>query len=230
MNWQKIRRWTAMLSLLALSVSGFWGVDREWVYAGSLGAKFSTFMQTAFAVLGVLAAASLWYGHRWTRTLLYLWALTLILTGATAPVIWGDLGWGAGLLAAAISAVIAGTVVWIAPLPSPGAAFSRWRWLVAGAYAAAAVAVLAVTAQYAPLAVQGRQMEEFCRGLPVGITERELQALAEKEGYIANPGSDAKGGFLRIQDDASRGHYFCEARFKPDGRIDRINFTARAGD
>src|SRR5579863_475476 len=39
MNWQKIRRWTAMLSLLALSVSGFWGVDREWVYAREPGCE-----------------------------------------------------------------------------------------------------------------------------------------------------------------------------------------------
>lgn len=230
MNWKNIRRWTAMFALLVLSVSGFWGADREWVYAASPGAQFSTFMQTVFAVLGVLATASLFYGHRWTRTLLYLWALTLILTGATAPIIWGEQGWSAGLFAAALTAVISGAVVWLAPLPPPGAVFSRWRWVVAGLYAAAAAVVLAVTVQYAPLAVHGGYMEEFCRGLPDGVTEGEFQALADKEGYLAKAGSDDKGAYLRIDDDESRGHYYCEARFKPDGRIDSINFSARAGD
>ena len=230
MDGKTVRRWLAMLALLALSIAGFWGVDQEWRFATSLAAKFSTFMQTAYAVLGVLAAASLFHGHRGTRVLLYLWALTMILTGATAPIIWAEQGWGAGLFAAALTAVIAGAVVWLAPLPPPGAAFSRWRWLVAGAYAAAAVAVLAVTVQYAPLAVHGRHMEEFCRGLPEGITSPELAALAEREGYVATAGQDAKGAFLRIEDDASRGHYSCEARFKPDGRIDSINFSARASD
>lgn len=232
MPWQNLRRWAAILALLALSVSGFWGVDQEWRYAANLAAKFSTLMQTLYAVLGVLAASSLFYGRRGTRALLYLWALTLILTGATAPVIWGEQGWVAGLLAAALTAVIGGAVVWVAPLPPPGTVFNRWRWLVAGLYVLAAIAVLAVTVQYAPSAVRGAHMEEFCRGLPQGITSPELAVLAEREGYAATAGHDAKGVFLKITSGDPRNafDYSCEARFKPDGRIDRINFTARAGD
>src|SRR5690242_13085265 len=117
MVWRRPRVWLAMLGLLALSVGGFWGVDQEWRHATDLPTRFSTLMQTLYAVLGLLAIPFVWKRSRWARALLYLWALALLLTGVTAPVIWAHTGAGPAVFAGALCAVCAGLVIWLAPLP-----------------------------------------------------------------------------------------------------------------
>lgn len=230
MSWQKIRLWLAMLGLLALSVSGFWGVDQEWHYADDLGAKFSTFMQTLYAVLGLVAMALVWRRSRWARALLYLWALALLFTGATAPIIWAHTGFGPAVFAASLCAVCAGLVIWLAPLPPVAGPLRKARWLVAALVIVGALILASALVKVAPIAVHGKKMESFCAGMRMSITEPELKTLAEKQGYIATPGQDAKGAFLKITSDDSNNvlGYSCEARFKPDGSISNISFTAGA--
>jgi hypothetical protein len=230
MSWQKIRTWLAILGLLALSVAGFWGVDQEWRYADDLGAKFSTFMQTLYAVLGLIAVVLVWKRSRWARALLYLWALALLLTGASAPIIWGHTGLGPAVFAASICAVCAGIIIWLAPLPPVVGPLRRVRWLVVALVAIGAVVLAAALVKVAPIAVHGKKMESFCAGMRMSITEPELKTLAEQQGYIATPGQDAKGAFLKITSDDSSNTlgYSCEARFKPDGSIKIMNFTAGA--
>ena len=235
MNWQKIKLWLAILALVGLSVSGFWGVDQEWRYATSLAAMFSTFMQTIYSVLGLVAVPALWWRSRFARPLLYLWAFTLVLTGATAPVIWGAGGWWAGFFAACMMAVVAGLVVWFAPLSAPGETFRRWRWAVVGVFAVAALVVLyvtvknvvSVTEKLGPVALGGEHMEQFCAGMRGGITHDQLRTLVEAQGYTSADAQDAKGPYLRIQDPAAPGSYHCEARFKSDGSIASMNFSAK---
>ena len=235
MNWQKIKLWLAILALVGLSVSGFWGVDQEWLYATSLAAMFSTCMQTVYSLLGLVAVAALLLRSRWSRGLLYAWAFTLLLTGATAPHIWGSGGWWADFFAACMMAVVAGLVIWLAPLPVPSEAFRRWRWPLVGAFAVAALVVMYVigntvisaTERLAPVALGGERMEQFCAGMRGGITHDQLRALVENQGYTSADTQDAKGPYLRIQDPAAPGSYHCEARFKPDGSIASMNFTAK---
>ena len=235
MNWQKIRLWLAVLALIALSVSGFWGVDQEWRFATHFAEQFSACMQTVYSVLGLLAVPALFWRLGWSRPLLYLWAFALLLTGATAPLIWGGNGWWAGFFAACMMAVVAGLVIWLAPLPAPGASFARWRWAVVGGFGVAALVVLSVTArtvlsaasQIAPVALGGEHMEQFCAGMRQGITHDQLRTLVESQGYTSADTQDAKGAYLRIQDPAAPGSYHCEVRFKPDGSLASINFTAK---
>lgn len=87
-------------------------------------------------------------------------------------------------------------------------------------------AVLYFGVHMGPAVVHGSHMEKFCAGVPDGLDRKGLTRMAEQEGYIVTPGQDSKGDFLRIDDDRSGGDYRCEARFKPDGRIDSMNFTA----
>lgn len=235
MNWQKIRLWLALLALVGLSASGFWGVDQEWRYALGFAALFSTLMQTVYSLLGLAAVAALWRHRAQARTLLYLWAFTLVLAGATAPIIWGRNGGWAGFFAACMIAVVAGIVIWLAPLPAPGGSFRRWRWAVAVVFGAATLVVLYVTAKnvvtatekLAPVALGGEHMERFCEGLRQDLTHDELRALADTQGYSSEDASDPKGAYLRIDDPAAPGSYHCEARFKPDGSIASVNFTAK---
>src|SRR5579859_2549616 len=197
MRWHTVRLWLAILALLGLSITGFWGVDQQWRSVDDLGRGFSTAVQTVYSVLGVLAAAALLMKNRWSRPLLYLWAATLVLTGATAPVVWGEQGWKGAALATAMMLVVAAAVIWLAPLPPAGAAFRRWRWLAAGLFALALLAVLyltlSVALRYGPTALSWKKMEGFCADTREGINREQLKALAEEEGYVAAPGSDTKG-------------------------------------
>lgn len=236
MDWQKIRLWLALLALVGLSISGLWGVGQEWHYSNRLLAMSSTFMQTLYSVFGLAALPALLLRSRSARPLLYLWAFTLVLTGATAPVIWGSGGWWAGFFAACMMAVVAGLVIWLAPLPVPGELFRRWRWGVVAMFGAATLVVLYVTAnnvitvteKLAPVALGGERMERFCEGLRQDLTHDELRALVDTQGYSSKDASDAKGTYLRIDDPTAPGSYHCEARFKPDGSLASVNFTAKA--
>jgi hypothetical protein len=228
--WQKIRLWLAILGLAALSVSGFWGLDQEWQSTTTWTARFSAFMQTAYALLGIVAIVPLWRRLPWARGTLYLWAFTLVMTGATAPVIWGQAGWGPALFAGAMAGACAGLVIWLAPLGPAQGAMRRLRWVVAVLAVISALGVLWVIApavpKYAPLLLHAKEMEGFCEGLPTGRTREQLTAMADKQGYVAAPGHDDKGDLLKLTDPLNPGEYFCEARFKPDGTIAVMNFTA----
>lgn len=232
--WQKIRLWLAILGLVALSVSGFWGIANEWAHAGSWGERFSAFTQVIYSILGLVAIVPLWRRLGWARATLYLWAFTLVMTGATAPVVWGQGGWLQAGFAAAITGICAVIVIWFAPLPPAEGMLRRWRWPLA---ALGVLAVLVgswamvktytpVAERLAPLVLHAKQMEGFCTGLSAGLTRDQLTALAEKQGYVAAPGHDGKGDLLKLTDPLYPEQYYCRARFKPDGTIAEMSFTA----
>ena len=109
---------------------------------------------------------------------------------------------------------------------------SRWRWVAAGLFTLAVLAVLyltlSVTLRYGPTALSWKKMEGFCAGAREDIDREQLKVLAEQEGYVAAPGSDTQGPYLRIHDPDPTSHYSCEARFKPNGSLDRISFSAKS--
>ena len=100
------------------------------------------------------------------------------------------------------------------------------RWTLVGVVAVVAAVLLFLVVRLAPGIVHGRDMEKFCTSVPDGLDRKGLTQMAEQEGYIVTPGQDAQSDFLRIDDDRSGGDYRCQARFKPDGRIDSMNFSA----
>ena len=235
-KWQKIRLWLAILGLVALSVSGLWGVDNEWAHAGSWPEKFSAVTQIIYSALGLVAIVPLWRRLAWARATLYLWTFTLVMTGATAPIVWGQGGWLQGIVAAAITGACAAIVIWLAPLPPAEGALKRWRWplTVFGVLAVLVAAWIMVKAytpmaeRLAPMVLHAKQMESFCVGLTPGLTRDQLSALAGKQGYTAAPGHDDKGDLLKLTDPLYPAQYYCTARFKPDGTIAEMNFTAGA--
>ena len=232
--WQKIRLWLAALGLVALSISGFWGVDNEWAHAGTWGERFSTFMQVLYSILGLAAIVPLWRRLGWARAMLYLWAFTLVMTGATAPVVWGQGSWWQAGAAAAITGACAAIVIWLAPLPPASGMLRCWRWplTVLGVLAilvaswAMVKAYTPVAERLAPLVLHARQMEGFCEGVSAGLTRDQLSTLADKQGYVSALRHDDKGDFLELTDPLYPGKYYCQARFKPDGTIALMSFTA----
>jgi hypothetical protein len=120
----------------------------------------------------------------------------------------------------------------MAPLAPAQGVMKRLRWAVAALAVVSALGVLWVIApavpKYAPLVLHAKAMEGFCEGLSAGLNRDQLTALAEKQGYSAAVGHDAKGDLLKLTDTLYPDKYYCEARFKPDGTIAQMNFTAGA--
>ena len=229
MNWQTIRFWLAVLLVLVFCVLGLQGLIDEWKSVATMGQAMSAGTQSAYIFFGVVAIAALVSHWRWSRVPLYLWAASMIFTGISAPIVWGGAGWAGGLFAAGVTLAIAWLVIWLAPLPVASATFNRWRLALAAAFCVALAAVMSVALRYGPVVLDWHKMESFCAGTREGISRDELQALAAQEGYVPVPGSDAQGAYLRIQDPDSK-RYSCVARFKPDGKISSINFSAKDSD
>lgn len=229
MNWQTIRFWLAVLLVLVFCVLGFQGLIDEWNSLATPGQAMSAGAQSAYIFFGVVAIVALVSRWRWSRVPLYLWAASMIFTGISAPIVWGGSGWSGGLFAAVVTLAIAWLVIWLAPLPAASAIFNRWRWALAAVFCAALAAVMSVALRYGPVVLSWHKMETFCAGTRQDITREELQALTTEEGYASVPGSDAQGAYLRIQDADSK-RYSCVARFKPDGKISSINFSAKDSD
>jgi hypothetical protein len=230
MNWQTIRFWLALFLVLVFCVLGFQGLINEWKSVTTSGQALSAGAQSAYICFGVVAIIALVSRRRWSRIPLYLWAASMIFTGVSAPIVWGGGGWGAGLFAAGVTLAIAVLTIWLAPLPAASAVFTRWRWALVTLFCVAVAAVMSVALRYGPTVLSWHKMESFCEGTRQDITREELQALTAEEGYASVPGSDAKGAYLRIHDPGSKGNYTCEARFKPDGKIASINFSAKDSD
>ncbi len=230
MNWQTIRFWLAVLLELEFCVLGYQGLINEWQSVATPGQALSAGTQSAYIFFGVVAIIALVGRWRWSRIPLYLWAISMIFTGVSAPIVWGGGGWSAGLFAAGVTLVIAALTIWLAPLPAASATFNRWRWVMTAGFCVAVAAVMSVALRYGPTVLSWHKMESFCAGTRQDITREELQALTAEEGYTSIPGSDAQGAYLRILDPGSKENYSCEARFKPDGKIASISFSAKDSD
>lgn len=227
MNWQAIRFWFAVLLVLVFCVLGLQGFTDEWKSVTTLGQAMSTGTQAAYVFFGLVSAVALVSRRRWSRIPLYLWAASMVFTGVSAPIVWGGGGWSAGLSAAAVTLAIAWFTIWLVPLPAVSVAFNRWRWILAAVFCVATAVVMSVALRYGPAVLSWHKMESFCEGTRKDITREELQALVVQEGYAAVPGDDAQGSYLGVQDPDSKGRYSCQFRFKSDGSVDHIDFTAK---
>jgi hypothetical protein len=78
------------------------------------GQRVATALQLGYGGFGLIAAIALLLGGPRTRLFLAPWALCLVATAGLAPVVWGGAAWRAGALAAAVTALIAWGVVWLA--------------------------------------------------------------------------------------------------------------------
>lgn len=238
-RWQTLRLWLAVPLVLILALSGLYGLQTEWGAAGGLLQHISALLQTAYALGGLVVAALLIWRIRAARPALYTWAVLVILTHASAPLIWGGTGLWPALFAGSAMVVLVGIVIWIAPLPPLAAGSHRWRWgvvllfLVASAVVAPGLlrGLLAFTQQWGPKAMDWKQMESFCTETAPGMSAPKLMTLAQEQGYVAKTGVDAKGQHLIVITTGDPQElYRCEVKLDQDGVITSVNFNVTPQD
>ncbi len=72
-----------------------------------------------------------------------------------------------------------------------------------------------------PYVSASNDMRSFCKGLAVGISKAEVQALAAAQAYeVVEPGS----GALVVHDARSFGRLQCKLRFDAEGRLGSAAF------
>lgn len=82
------------------------------------GQRIAASTQLFYGAASLLALAGLALRARWIHAALALWAVTLTVTGAMAPVVWGGAGWAGGAGAGLITALGATLVAWCARVVS----------------------------------------------------------------------------------------------------------------
>lgn len=112
--WRVVAYWIGVVLLVVVSGLGLSSAMGSLDSITTTGQRVDSFTQFGYALAGFAAAAGLVARRAWARTVLWLWAPLVTLTGGLAPVVWGGSGPGTGLAAGALSAVIAGLVVWLA--------------------------------------------------------------------------------------------------------------------
>ena len=80
--------------------------------AGTTFQRWAAASQLLYGVLAVASLVALFTGRAWLRPVLIAWAVVLTLTGTVATVAWSGAPWTAGLMAGALTALVAGLVAW----------------------------------------------------------------------------------------------------------------------
>jgi hypothetical protein len=108
----KLRVVIPAVVIAGLSAWGSISAIDEWRFAAGAGQIAATLTQAAYGVFGILVGWAALWRPRVLGALLWLWALSVIATGALAPVVWGDTGWITGLWSALATAALVGWFAW----------------------------------------------------------------------------------------------------------------------
>jgi len=103
----------AILSLLPLAWSGFAGALSQLPDSHTLGQKFQTACQFAYACFALLSVATTFRARRWSSASYAAWAVSLTLAGGLAAVVWGDASVAVGLVSGLASLGIALGLIWL---------------------------------------------------------------------------------------------------------------------
>jgi Protein of unknown function (DUF1569) len=104
-----------MIPAFVIAVLSLWGavsaVD-QWRYAAGAGQIAATITQGAYGVLGLVVGVVAVWRPRARAPAMWLWALSLIATGALAPVVWGEESWLAGVAGGLGAVVFVALLLW----------------------------------------------------------------------------------------------------------------------
>jgi hypothetical protein len=102
-----------VLLLLPLVWTGVSGAIEQYPGVHTTGQGFQTAAQLALGVSSALTILVTFWGRRWRLIVFAGFALSAMLAGGLAPVVWGQQGLTDGLLAGAASVLIAQLIIWL---------------------------------------------------------------------------------------------------------------------
>ena len=103
----------AMLLMLTLAWTGLSGGLNQIPQSQSTGQKAQTLSQLAYGVFGFLGVVTTFWGRRWNPVMLGCWVVSLTVAAGLASIVWGESGFGIGLLAGGVTFLIALAIVWL---------------------------------------------------------------------------------------------------------------------
>jgi hypothetical protein len=102
-----------LLLLLGLAWTSVSGAIEQWPEMHTTGQAIQTAAQLTLGVFSALTIVVMFWGRR-GRTIAFIgFALSAMLAGGLAPIVWGQQGVVEGLLAAAASLLIAQLIIWL---------------------------------------------------------------------------------------------------------------------
>jgi hypothetical protein len=102
-----------LLLLLGLAWTGLVGPIEQWPEVHTTGQAFQTAAQLALGVFSALTTVVTFWGRRWRPIAFIGFALSAMVAGGLAPVVWGQQSVFEGLLAGAASLLIAQLIIWL---------------------------------------------------------------------------------------------------------------------
>jgi hypothetical protein len=108
---RRVAGWVGIVLLIAVSLLGLQSAVGQLSDAATMGQWTCTWTQWVYAVAGIVAAAGVLTRRSWPRQVLWIWAISVTITGGLAPVVWGGSPPMVGLTAGLASAAIAGVVM-----------------------------------------------------------------------------------------------------------------------
>jgi cell division protein FtsW (lipid II flippase) len=108
---RQVAGWIGIVLLVTVSVLGAQAATGQMSDAATAGQWTCTWTQWVYAVTGIAAAAGLVMRRTWYRSVIWIWAVCVTITGGLAPVVWGGSPPMAGLTAGLTSAAIAAVVI-----------------------------------------------------------------------------------------------------------------------
>ena len=109
-----ISRYVSIVLLLLLAWSGFTGWWNQWIHSDTIYRQIQSTAQLLFGVLSGVVVILLLLKRSLPIALEGALVLCIFLAGTMAPVVWGRQGIFVGLLAGALSALIAAGTLWLA--------------------------------------------------------------------------------------------------------------------
>jgi hypothetical protein len=104
----------AVLILFGFGVFGLLSGLEGRMGAFTLSQQVVTWGELLYAALGAAAIAATLRWRRYARPLLYTWGAVVTVCAGLAPMAWGDVGLGTGVLQALPWAAVAALAIWLA--------------------------------------------------------------------------------------------------------------------
>ena len=108
-----VLRYIGLGLLLPLAWLGIKGAIDQWPGALSVGQRVQTISQLAYGLFALVTIIAVLASNRLARVAQIVWLVSMTIAALLAPVVWGNSGWGSGLLAGITALLVGLGILWL---------------------------------------------------------------------------------------------------------------------